>query len=513
MSDMINRDPAHDDAIRREFAALIARAKLIAADIADDVEEVLRVGIEKPLTSDEAASLLTTVVDVMRQSAMKRGDDATRAALEAKVSVLIDQVVNVRSRIAPGVPQARRRQRLNLVEHNGIAPTAVLPSPVFHGRTVQVIAGFVKLSDISLWDQNERLDIHLAQFQQKNGRRPTAEELLDIMQSKADLPGIEQGDEFKIPDLARSIATNGVRKPPIIDIDGTLLDGNRRVAACYYILHGSEFSTEEKQRANYIVVWQLTEHALEDDRNAVVTSLNFEDDCKQPWPEYVKAKKVYEEWQAMVMLEPRPPGPQRQAQMKRNLSQRFALGPEAAIVTRYLKMVEWANEFEDYHIHTREKDEFEVKHHTNEYFQYFDELAKGAKVGGVAWSLNQDEAFKHAVFDLLYDGKFKNWRQIRDLKVIFDNQDARTALTRAREEKDPEEAQEHLDNALAIARQRRAEERELGANTRIESFVKWMEELPLRAFRDTITADNLQRLRSALRLADQYAKAVLAEGE
>src|SRR5215470_7736889 len=113
MSDIINPDTAHDDAVRREFAALIARAKLIAADIADDVEEVLRVGIEKPLTSDEVASLLTTVVDVMRQSAATRGDDATRTALVAKVSLLIDQVLSARSRLTPAAANGRRRQRLS----------------------------------------------------------------------------------------------------------------------------------------------------------------------------------------------------------------------------------------------------------------------------------------------------------------------------------------------------------------------------------------------------------------
>jgi len=504
--------PTHDEVMRREFASLVARAKLIAADMGEEVEAVLRAGIEQPLPPEEAARLLTTAVEVMKRSAESRGDTASRAALEAKVSGLIDQVISIRSRLMPG-SEGRRRPPLVLVEYNGIPPKPVLPSPVFHGRTVHMNAGFVKLTDLSLWEHNERLDIHLAQFQQKNGHRPSPQQLLEIMQSKMDLPGIPGGDEFQIVELAHSIAINGVRKPPIIDTDGTLLDGDRRIAACFFILHSNDFSTEHKARANNLLVWQLTEHATEDERNAVVTSLNFEDDCKQPWPEYVKARKVYEEWQAMVMLEPTPPGSQRQAAMKRTLSQRFALGPDTTVVNRYLKMIEWANEFEDYQINTKSKDEFEVKHRTNEYFQYFDEIAKGAKVGGVAWSLGQDDAFKHLVFDLLYDGKFKNWRQIRELKVIFDNQDAREALTRAREERDPEAAEEHLENAMTLARRARAEERELGANTRIESFVKWLEELPIKSFRDTIKPDNLRRLLAALRLAARYAKDVLGETE
>ena len=74
-----------------------------------------------------------------------------------------------------------------------------------------------------------------------------------------------------------------------------------------------------------------------------------------------------------------------------------------------------------------------------------------------AHALRQDETFKHAVFDLLYDGKFRNWRQIRELKLIYDNTEAREALEKARKEPDPELAEDHLENAMTIARSRRAE--------------------------------------------------------
>ena len=285
--------------------------------------------------------------------------------------------------------------------------------------------GFLKTADIDLWDDNKRLDIHLGQFSKQNGRAPASGELLDIMLSRMDLPGLDKEDQFAIVELARSIAVNGVRKPPIIDIDGTLLDGNRRVAACHYILNHDEFNSEERRRAEYIYVWQLTEHATDDEREAVVVSLNFEPDHKQDWPEYIKAREVYKEWHAMLALEPRMPNQRAQAAMKRELSKRFALGPEPAAVTRYLKMVDWAQEFDDYHSSDRGKDEFEVKHRSNRYFQYFDELAKGQRPGGVAHALGQDDAFRHLVFDLLFDGKFKNWRQIRQLKYIFENEDSR----------------------------------------------------------------------------------------
>ncbi|MGH9904909.1 MAG: hypothetical protein ACRD8U_04900, partial [Pyrinomonadaceae bacterium] len=379
------------------------------------------------------------------------------------------------------------KTKVELSGRNGINPGPVFPTPCFHEIEVAMRSGFVKTGDIQLWPENVRLDLHLRQFQQRNGRGPDHSELLDIMLSKMDLPGLlevpgvssrEQKDQFAIDKLARSIANNGVRKPPILDIDGTLLDGNRRVAACWYILNNDEFDSKQKHRAEHIFVWQLTEHATDDQRSAVVVSLNFEDDCKEEWPEYVRAQKVFEEWQALLQLETRAPGTQRQAELKRSLSRKFALGPDTSVVNRYLKMVEWATEFEDYHINQKLRDEFEVKHRANRYFQYFDELSRGAGPGGVAHALGRDEGFKHLVFDLLFDGKFKNWRQIRELKLIYDNEEAREALGRARAENDPETAEDHLENAIDIARSIQASMREVGANTRIESFVKWLEELP-----------------------------------
>ena len=227
-------------------------------------------------------------------------------------------------------------------------------------------------------EENERIDIHLNQFRQVNNRAPTDEELLSIMLGNLHLPGVTKDDQFEIKQLARSIAVNGVRKPPIIDLDGTLLDGNRRVSACYYILSSSsdEFSAEEKKRVEHLQVWQLTEHATDLDRDAVIVSMNFEPDNKEDWPEYIKATKVYQKWQGMLALEPRGnPGQKRQTEIKRDISRSFALSMHE--VNRYIQMVGIAEEFEDYHIGERNRNHYEVKHRANHYFQYFDEAGQG----------------------------------------------------------------------------------------------------------------------------------------
>ena len=500
--------------MKEDFEALIVAAHKISADVGDEVERALQRGREEPLTPEEVTQLLTKVIGLLRAKAARKGDKVAAASLAGDIGELVTKMVAARERLrGPAAARNGRKPKLQLIGRNGIEPAPVTPRPCFHGREIPVMGGFVKTTDLKQWDHNERLEIHLGQFRQQNKRDPSPQEVLDIMLSKMVLPGVTEADQFQIVSLARSIAVNGVRKPPIIDIDGTPLDGNRRIAACYYILASDEFDTEAKRRAEYIYVWQLTEHATAPEREAVVVSLNFESDCKVDWPEYVKARKVSEEWQGMLALEPRDPSPQRQAQMKRELSKKFALGPDTTVVNRYLKMVDWATAFEDYHVNTRGKDVYEARHRTSRYFQYFDELAKGATTEGVAHALRQDEGFKHTVFDLLYDGKFQNWRQVRELKLIHDNPEARDALAKARAEPDLELAEDHLENAMTIARSRRAELREVGANTRIESFVEWLEELPVRAFRDRITKENLLRLRKALRLVDGHAKAILDESE
>ena len=74
--------------------------------------------------------------------------------------------------------------------------------------------------------------------------------------------------------MAANIAKNGLRIPlSILDSDGTtLLDGNRRVTACHYLLRHADFSAEQKKLVEEITVWQLTEHADEDDREEVIVA-------------------------------------------------------------------------------------------------------------------------------------------------------------------------------------------------------------------------------------------------
>lgn len=508
----------HD--LAAELRRLIDDARRLAPEVGPDIDQLLQDGLAHPLAAQELESLLGKVIERIRDSASRRGDAGAESALADGMEGLLRRVSAIREQVRatmpPPGPMVRQHTVHLLEEHNGIRSQLVVPRPVFHEKEVPMVGGFIQTTKIKLWTGNERLEIHVNQFRSKNGRAPTAEELLRIMLGKMPLEGLDEGDEFEILKLARSIAANGVRKPPILDVDGTLLDGNRRVAACLLILNDNdEFkSAEEKRRAEYVYVWQLTPDATNDDRQRVIVSLNFESDCKKEWPEYVKARKVFEDWEAMLQLEPQKPGPRRQAEMKRELSKKYALGPDTNVVNRYLKMVRWALEFEDHHINTKNRDQYEVKHAASRYFQYFDELGKGEQSqGGVGWVLNNDEAFRGIVFDLLFDGKIENWKQVRDLKHVYASEEARELMAKAHHEPDVETAQGHVESAITIANTKRAEMRSLGANLRIETFTKWIEDVPPRTFRDEVKTENLQGLLRALRLIEPIVQQSLENRE
>jgi hypothetical protein len=504
----------NSDQLKQEFIKLFETSQRLAADLGAEVNEMLREGMSRSLQPRQAERLLTRIVESLK--GRSSADDGSQGALFGQIQDLVEEAMQARRKVKDAVDRAGPMVKVQTVflkeNHDGIIPTPVIPTPFFHERRVHMVGGYIKTTDIKLWEGNERLEIHVNQFKAKHGRSPSAEELLQIMLGEIPLEGLGKEDEFEILKLARSIAANGVRKPPIIDVDGTLLDGNRRVAACYLILNDTEeFTSVDKKQAEYIYVWQLCADATNEDRDRVIVSLNFESDFKKEWPEYIKARKVFEEWEGMLQLEPKKPGIKQQAAMKRELSKKYALGPDTGVVNRYLKMVRWAQDFEDHHINTRKKDPFEVQHAANKYFQYFDELAKGDQPGGVAWSLGQDDKFKMQVFDLLFDGKIENWRQIRELKHIYANDEARDVLAKAHQEPSVDHAQGLLEDAITVGRTRRAEERSLGANTRIETFTKWLEEVPPRTFRDEIRPENLKQLVRALKLVEPIVSQVLEE--
>ena len=492
--------------LRLGYEALLQNIRVVSEECAEDLERLQQDGLKNPMTDMEFRQFLTRCLDVVCAGADRRGDETTSNYLRAHKARIVQRVTTDRKEeLLKSIGDSPTRTPIEFLEHEGLVPRPVRPTPVFHGSRIAVDEGFVDVKQLRLWESNKRLSIHVGQFTKTHGRKPSPDDLLTIMRSDANLGGLDQGDQFEIVPLARSIAASGVRVPPIVSHEGALLDGNRRVAACLYIAGSDEFDSDSKGRAGRILVWRLTEHATPDDEHAVVVSRNFEPDYKVQWPEYVRGRILYNGWRRMLALESRPPQ-RRLVELKRDLAKRFALTTDRT--NRYIAMVELADEFEEHQINRRGNEEYEVKHRADRYFQYFDELGKGRGAGGVNWAMNQESSFKSLVFDLLHDGKFRRWAQIRDLKYVYDNEEAMEFLRSARDTHDHDLAQERVQDGLSFARAARADLRKVGGNKRVDNFVKWLREVPVEFFSvgepKAITAGNLARLYEALKLVEVH---------
>src|SRR5207249_1985726 len=158
---------------------------------------------------EEQIALLTRILVTLRESCQKRGDDEGFRALAGDVTALVEQAIRARLARQSDSPES---PCIDLVEYNSVRPQPVKPTPIFHEHEIPMTAGYVRLEDIQLWPGNKRLEIHLSQFEQRAGRRPTHDELLEIMTNALKLPGMPAEDLFRIRELARSIANNGVQR-------------------------------------------------------------------------------------------------------------------------------------------------------------------------------------------------------------------------------------------------------------------------------------------------------------
>src|SRR5437879_5140470 len=173
----VSGSPLSEDVLK-EVERLVAAAHEVSADVGQQVEEILRQGHEHPMDHEELLRLLTRVAEVLRQSALQRQDAKALAVLEGEARNLINRLVDARKDESQGLKPPRTGRAFKeilLSEHNGIRKGPVFPTPTFHEKEVPMQSGFVRTTDIVLWDNNERLDIHLRQFLHKYGRKPNAE--------------------------------------------------------------------------------------------------------------------------------------------------------------------------------------------------------------------------------------------------------------------------------------------------------------------------------------------------
>lgn len=271
----------------------------------------------------------------------------------------------------------------------------------FHNVEIEVWSGEVSLDVITGWIGNPRTELHAEQFTATYGRPPSDEEMYQLV-----LADNDPKEGLKIKDLASNIYKNGVRVPIVLRSDRRLLDGNRRYYACMFLaLEGA--LKEDRKRYKRIPAIVLPPDITKEIEDAIMTEFNFADDFRQPWPYYVKAMRVYEDYVAGLARD--------------ELESKYAW-PWRVLYT-WIRAAELCERFLAYHQHT-----FIAKLFALRNFIMFDEMMRRYK------SRLDNADFRDSVFDLLLaeypdNHRFRSSSDVIRLPEIRDNSEAWDALT------------------------------------------------------------------------------------
>jgi hypothetical protein len=450
--------------------SLIESAIELSRDYGPDVMEAVRLAVEQPLDTVTATRLYTRILEMLRARGRQLDDDDRRQLAE-DVGREVSELVDSRPRPAPSSPHLAAPGApggLKWVDRNGLSPHPVVPVPSFAGQTIPMWEGYVDVNDLSLWQENHRVELFVQEFEERNGRKPDHAELLLLMQGTLDdLPSLrDQKDPFGIVPLARSIARKGVERPPIVTWDGEPKDGNRRITASKYVLASDQFTAQEKENARWIRVWQAPYGTTEDQFESIVVARNFEPEYREPWPEYVKGRLVVQRYRAR---RDDFPGMLTEAQKKRlreEVAKAFAITPSE--VLRYLRMVQWAEDFESYHVDERGKDVAKVRYKANDVFQWFYEIQAGKTGTKLTEQLEKDEDLRPVVYDLMFD-VLNSGAQVRELHSVVADPAAMKLLQQAHDEA----GKDHTDQALAWVNEAIAEAKRKSPTKRL-GFEQWL---------------------------------------
>ncbi|MGR6967001.1 hypothetical protein ACU610_21305 [Geodermatophilus sp. URMC 61] len=437
-----------DTRVRRAMRDLIAEIEVLSADFGPQVQEAVEAARDAEISADIAERLYARILVLLR-NATGVGND--------------EDVADEVRRLLGTADDEKPWGKVNLVERNGLKPHLVQPVPTFNNISVPMWEGYVDVSEIDLWRENHRVELQVAEFRDRNHREPEDEELLQLMFGELYLPSLDKKDPFKIRPLANSIARKGVERPPILTSDGEPKDGNRRLAAAKFVLTKDGFATDEQERARWVKVWVAPPETTPDQFEAVVVALNFEDDLKEKWPEYVKARLVVRDYRKDRDDIRGSITAAQEKRLKEKIAHQYAITVRE--VTRYIRMVRWADEFEDYHIAQRGMDASEVRYKADEIFQWFYEIDAG-KAGDKITpdQLDDDDELKKIVYDLMFE-VMDTGVQVRSLHKIVADEGAMEQLQTAHqllEQQDKKGALELVREAVITADRKTAARKKIG---------------------------------------------------
>jgi hypothetical protein len=360
----------------------------------------------------------------------------------------------------------------------------------FHRKKIDVWSGYVRTRDVKGWVENVRIELFVEKWAKDHGGAvPTNDDILEWMIR-------DPQDEFKLAELGESIVKNGVRQPIVITSNGDLLDGNRR----YFAALMKHREAEKKgDTATLAMVSQLPAYVLspscdKDDFESVLVEEDFVDSCREEWPNFIKARKVYDAYKTL-----REDGLTKKDAYA-SLTERF--GISRSRLEYYLKTMNAIDEFMDYHLEEDEeegrvpKEAPEIKWKAQRYFDHFAELSKSQ----VQKALETDPEFRAKVFERLFDGDFVNFIQVRKLPAI-------AADRRARDKFMLGTGQQAVLDAIEWVTVTGVAKKALDNSERIASFKRFLENLSAQeiADLDPVTVSEMEEI---LATVVRMAKAV-----
>jgi hypothetical protein len=325
--------------------------------------------------------------------------------------------------------------------------TPVASTARFHDEEVEVYEGTCDVENIRLWHGNYRtlLDFqHLAELTGKTKTgKITEKEFIEYI--------IGQG-LHKIPELAESIKANGVRVPLVVSYGQELLDGNRRLLACKYLLSG-----DDKKLPTFSVapVKCTAPHIGESLKLKIIAEMNFLPDYKEEWPREVRAQFAIQLFQDAIA--------KYKDESKAYKHVEYFLKLDKADVKRFQAVLVMLKEYAEYVEKEGKKARQEAERFGRSKFQFFEEFYNKALAGR---SPVKDAAeAKQLLYRYVRNQQLLSMLKVREFAEIIRYEPARKLLKKE-------------DGTFRVAQQLYNDfSQQKEVSIRVKSFCEWLETL------------------------------------
>jgi ParB/Sulfiredoxin domain len=335
--------------------------------------------------------------------------------------------------------------------HNWEPPTW-LKTPVasiarFHDEEVEVYEGTCAVENIRLWHGNYRTLLDFAHLAELTGKTKTGKitepEFIEYI--------IGQG-LHNIPDLADSIKVNGVRVPLIVSYAQELLDGNRRLLACKYLLSGGG----EQLSTFLIVPVKCTAPRIgESLKLKIIAEMNFLPDYKEPWPREVRAAFAIQQFQdALAKFKD---------ENKAYQHVEYFLQLKKADVKRFQAVLAMLQEYADYAEREGKKARQEAERFGRSKFQFFEEFYNKALTGKNA--VKEATEAKQLLYRYVRNQQLASMLKVREFAEVIRYEPARNLLKKE-------------DGTFRVAQQLYADfSQQKEVSIKVTGFCEWLEAL------------------------------------